>query len=420
MVMNLLTDKEIKKIKPTAKAQWVSDGGGLYIYVPSKSDVRGSVRYRWKYRYVDKETGKQVWYKGEIGFYPGTSLAEARKKRDELRSQVNPNKILEESERQNIRATIKTFGAVVELWYEEWKNTVVESTSDKEYQRIAAHIRTHENYNKLICDVTTEDIAKHLHALPTPTAHKIKSIYNKVFRYAEAMGYAKNSGGHPIPNPTPKETLIIHKKYKEKKYPGITDIEKLSELIRSINGYEYKLVRCALYFLMHCAVRGNDMRNLTWENIDWENKVITVTKTKNGRPLLIPMSTQVETMLIELKASRNDGFVVTEYVFHKEGDFKRPISNCTTNSALRRLGYDTKTEHTSHGFRTTFSSLCHEMWDKDSPYNYNIIEMQLDHTVGTGVSKIYNESTQIEARRKLMQNWSDFLDEIGYSKKAAA
>ena len=46
--------------------------------------------------------------------------------------------------------------------------------------------------------------------------------------------------------------------------------------------------------------------------------------------------------------------------------------------------------------------------------------MQLDHTVGTGVSKIYNESTQIEARRKLMQNWSDFLDEIGYSKKAAA
>ena len=125
-------------------------------------------------------------------------------------------------------------------------------------------------------------------------------------------------------------------------------------------------------------------------------------------------------MLLELKALRKENFVPTEYVFHKAGTFKKPISNCTTNSALRRLGYDTKSEHTSHGFRTTFSSLGHEMWDENSRYHYMIIEMQLDHTVGTEVSRIYNESIHLESRRALMQNWSNFLDEIAYKTEAAA
>ena len=63
------------------------------------------------------------------------------------------------------------------------------------------------------------------------------------------------------------------------------------------------------------------------------------------------------------------------------------------------------------------------MWDaKDehSLYQYNIIEMQLDHTVGTEVSRIYNESIHLESRRILMQSWSDFLDEIAYKNEAAA
>ncbi len=421
MAQNLLTDKQIRNFKQSAEPQYYSDGGGLYLYIPAKT-AKGSGACRWKYRYVDKDTGKQVWYKEELGFYPNMTLAEARRKRDELRGQENPNKALKEKKGQKPTTEIKTFGEVAELWFDDWEKTVSPNTIEKEYQRLNAHIRPHDNYKKLICDITTEDIAKHLYDLPAPTADKIKSIYNKVFRYAATMGYAKDREGRQINNPTPTDTLTIHRAHKEKKYPGITDRDKLAELVRAINGYEYRIVRCALYFLLHCAVRGNDMRNLTWDCIDWDKKIITIKRTKNGNSLLIPMSTQVESMLLELKALRKENFVPTEYVFHKAGTFKKPISNCTTNSALRRLGYDTKSEHTSHGFRTTFSTLTHEMWDaKDghSLYQYNIIEMQLDHTVGTEVSRIYNESIHLESRRILMQNWSDFLDELAYKKAAA-
>ena len=148
MAQNLLTDKKIRNFKPGAEPQRYSDGGGLYLYIPAKTD-KGSVACRWKYRYVDDETGKQVWYKGEIGFYPDMTLAEARRKRDELRRLGNPNKVLEEEKRQKPIVEIKTFGEVAELWFDDWEKIVSPNTIEKEYQRLNAHIRTHENYKKL-------------------------------------------------------------------------------------------------------------------------------------------------------------------------------------------------------------------------------------------------------------------------------
>ena len=43
------------------------------------------------------------------------------------------------------------------------------------------------------------------------------------------------------------------------------------------------------------------MRNLTWDCIDWDKKIITIKRTKNGNSLLIPMSTQVEVYVIRVK-----------------------------------------------------------------------------------------------------------------------
>ena len=158
MAQNLLTDKQIRNFKQSAEPQYYSDGGGLYLYIPAKT-AKGSGACRWKYRYVDKDTGKQVWYKEELGFYPNMTLAEARRKRDELRGQENPNKALKEKKGQKPTTEIKTFGEVAELWFDDWEKTVSPNTIEKEYQRLNAHIRPHDNYKKLICEITTEDIA---------------------------------------------------------------------------------------------------------------------------------------------------------------------------------------------------------------------------------------------------------------------
>lgn len=415
-----LTDKEIKAIKPVNKPKYKSDGNGLYIYVsPIKVGGRISYHYKWMYRYTSPVTGQQVWYKGKIGDYPNVSLKEARQIRGELARCSDPNAELERKKKEVILERIKSFEDVFDIWYEYWRKTVAPTTEEKIMSRYNCHIKTSKNNKKLICDITTLDISTDLNKLSAPSAEKVKGIYNMVFTFAINEGYGIDREGKTIINPVPKGTLLSHRTYTEKKHPGITDKEKLPNLIKNIYGYGGNpIVRGALIFLLHCATRSSEMRHIKWKDIDWENKIITVQNTKNKHSLKVPMSYQVEDMLNELKDIRGNSLRMDDYIFHKRGDFKTPISNVTTNAALQLMGYDTQKEHTTHGFRTTFSTFAHEMWD--SKYGRDVIEKQLDHVVGTGVARIYDKSEHLECRRALLQDWSDFLDEIGYSKKAAA
>jgi integrase len=82
------------------------------------------------------------------------------------------------------------------------------------------------------------------------------------------------------------------------------------------------------------------------------------------------------------------------------------MSENTINGALRRLGY-TKEEMTGHGFRAMASTRLNEMgWDSD------IIERQLAHIEKNKVRGAYNHAEFIKERRKMMQTWADYLDEL--------
>lgn len=85
----------------------------------------------------------------------------------------------------------------------------------------------------------------------------------------------------------------------------------------------------------------------------------------------------------------------------------RWMSEATLNAALRRLGYDTRTQHCQHGFRTTFSTNMHEQgWSPDW------IEAQLAHTERNKVRGAYNKASYLEGRREMMQRYADWLDEV--------
>ena len=82
------------------------------------------------------------------------------------------------------------------------------------------------------------------------------------------------------------------------------------------------------------------------------------------------------------------------------------MSENTVNAALRRMGY-TKDELTGHGFRSMASTLLHEKgWKSD------IIERQLAHQERNKVKAAYNHAEHLPERRKLMQDWADYLDTL--------
>jgi integrase len=60
-----------------------------------------------------------------------------------------------------------------------------------------------------------------------------------------------------------------------------------------------------------------------------------------------------------------------------------------------------------HGFRSSASTLLHELG-----YESELIELQLAHVKADKVAGVYDRSQRLTERRKMMQAWSDYLDEL--------
>lgn len=87
------------------------------------------------------------------------------------------------------------------------------------------------------------------------------------------------------------------------------------------------------------------------------------------------------------------------------------MSENTINSALRRMGYTSK-DMTGHGFRSMASTLLNEQgWNRDA------IERQLAHGERDPVRAAYNYAEHLPERRRMMQAWADYLDELRHRRR---
>ena len=84
------------------------------------------------------------------------------------------------------------------------------------------------------------------------------------------------------------------------------------------------------------------------------------------------------------------------------------MSDATINAALRRMGYDTKTEITGHGFRAMARTILHEELGVDR----DVIEHQLAHRVPDALGEAYNRTKFLKDRKAMMQKWADYLDRL--------
>jgi integrase len=116
----------------------------------------------------------------------------------------------------------------------------------------------------------------------------------------------------------------------------------------------------------------------------------------------VPLSRQAVAILREIRPITGSG----RLVFPSLRTNTRPISEGTLNAALRRVGFS-KEEMTGHGFRTMASTLLNEQgWHPD------LIELQLAHAERNKVRAAYNRAQRLDERRKMMQAYADYLDEL--------
>lgn len=125
---------------------------------------------------------------------------------------------------------------------------------------------------------------------------------------------------------------------------------------------------------------------------------------KKDRDHLVPLSKQVMKHLKYIHSFTSYSI----YVFPSQRDSNSPMSKNVMTNRLRTLGYAADVM-SAHGFRATASTILHEQgWSHDA------IEAQLAHLTGTNTSRAYNRSIYLPERKKMMQQWSNYLEQRAY------
>jgi len=150
-------------------------------------------------------------------------------------------------------------------------------------------------------------------------------------------------------------------------------------------------------------VRAGELRKAKWKDFDLDKGEWSYLVTKTKTDHLVPLASQAVTILRELHALTGH----LEHVFSGR-DPQKSMSGAAINAALRRMGYDTKTEITGHGFRAMARTILHQ----EIGIPPEVIEHQLAHRVPDSIGTAYNRTKFIKERRKMMQQWANYLDKL--------
>lgn len=394
-----LSDTTIKSAKPREKEYKLFDGGGLYLSVTTK----GQKWWRLKYRFENKE--KRI----SLGVYPTTSLQDARKQREELKTLISKGidpALERKKEKEAIRAekvkSINTFKNVSTEWVELQRSQLGETTL-KKYERALERDFYPSIGEKSMEDITRQDligIAKMIQDRGAiETAHRLLNLCNQIWRYA--LQYDKVARN--IVNDISKKDVL--QSFKKSNFRTITEHERIGELMAAIDDYTGEFTtKSALKLLTLTFVRPYNIRFAEWSEFDLIKRVWTIPaeKMKMKREHILPLSSQAVKILEEMYPHTKDA----KYVFHSPISRLKPISENTLNQALKRLDFGG--EIVSHGFRAMFSTIAYE----SGKFRGEVIEDLLAHQEKNQVKRSYNRATYETEKKKLMQWWSDFLEGV--------
>ncbi|MCN3281370.1 tyrosine-type recombinase/integrase [Escherichia coli] len=399
-----LTSAKIRTLKPSDKPFKVSDSHGLYLRVKP-----GSSRHWYlKYRISGKES------RIALGTYPAISLSDARQQREGIRKMLalNINPVQQRAAVRGSRTPEKVFKNVALAWHKsnrKWS----QNTADRLLASLNNHIfpvignlPVSELKPRHFIDLLKGIEEKGLLEVASRTRQHLSNIMrHAVHQELIDTNPAANLGGVTTP------PVRRH-------YPALP-LEWLPELLERIGAYHQgrELTRHAVLLMLHVFIRSSELRFARWSEIDFTNRVWTIPATRepiigvrySGRgakmrmPHIVPLSEQSIAILKQIKDITGNN----ELIFPGDHNPYKPMCENTVNKALRVMGYDTKKDICGHGFRAMACSALMEsgLWAKDA------VERQMSHQERNTVRMAYiHKAEHLEARKAMMQWWSDYLE----------
>jgi integrase len=390
-----LTDPAVRNAKAGDKPAKLFDEKGLFLLV----SPAGGKWWRFKYRFGGKE--KLL----SLGTYPDIGLKDARQKRDDARrllaDAIDPGENRKARKQARTDLAANSFEVIAREWFAKFESTWTQGHSDKIIQRLERDIFPKIG-DRPITEVKAPDLLACLRKIEErgalETAHRALQNCGQVFRYAIATGRAERDITADLRGALPPVRPTHH--------AAITDPKATGELLRAIDGYRGSLVtQCALRLAPLVFVRPGELRQAEWGEIDLDKGEwnIPAERMKMREPHLVPLSAQAVAILREIHPLTGHG----RYVFPSARTGERPMSNNAILAALRRMGYG-KDEMSGHGFR----AMARTILDEVLGVRPDFIDHQLAHAVRDPNGRAYNRTAHLGERRKMMQQWSDYLDKL--------
>ena len=388
-----LTDVAIRKAKPGEKPLKLSDERGLYLEIAPK----GGKWWRFKYRFEGKE--KRL----SLGVYPDVSLKDARERRDAARKLVadgvDPSANRKAQKAAKVDRTENSFEVVTREWFAKYSSTWVDYHGDRILKRFERDIFPWIGARP-VAEITAQELLAVIRRIETrgavETSHRALSNCGQVFRYAVATGRAERDPSGDLKGAIPPA--------KGGHMAATTDPKRVAEILRAMESYEGTLiVKCALRLAPLVFVRPGELRKAEWTDINLDAAEWRYLVTKTQTQHIVPLCSQSMAILRELQPLIGRG----KYVFPSARGGERPMSDNAILAAMRRMGID-KEEMSGHGFRAVARTILDEVLGVRPDF----IEHQLAHAVRDPNGRAYNRTAHLEERRKMMQKWADYLDEL--------
>lgn len=392
-----LSDAQIKNAKPQEKDYKLMDGFGLFLLI---TPTNGKL-WRFDYRFDNKR--KML----ALGAYPSVTLAEARQRREDakklLANGIDPGAMKKTLKSTGKELAANTFEVIARQWHlkfsaaGKWSPTHAADIMHRLEKDIFPPLGS-----RPISEIKPKELLTVLERIASrgalDSAHRLRHHCGMIFRYAIVHEYAERDiaadlrgalppvkGGHHAAATTPKD---------------------LAPILRSIDDFNGSfIVKSALQLLPLVFCRPGELRAAEWSEINFDDCIweIPAERMKMKQPHIVPLSQQAINILKELQPLTGYG----RYLFPCHRSPLRCMSNNALNAGLRRLGF-TKEEATAHGFRASARTILDEVL-KVRP---DFIEHQLSHSVRDALGTAYNRTSHLDERKKMMQTWADYLDNL--------
>ena len=373
------TQLGIEKIKPSEKRKEIADAAlsGLYLIVQPS----GTKTFAYRYRYQGKPR------KLTLGRFPKVSLSEARDRA------IGAFKVLEKG--SDPKEATHTSTLFQDVFSEFLKRHVSQNRTAHEIERQFKTELLPVFRERQINEISRREISLFLNSICDRGApimsNRLLATLKTFFSWANSTALADTNpciGLRPPTKETARERVLneyeigLFWKISSKMHPAYSNYFK---------------------FLLLSGQRRTEVSDMTFNEIEGNNWIISGARTKNGKEHIVPITDLMKTIIEDLKSN-------SHYLFSVSG--KHPINNrgraTTQLRNLMNVSSEVSIPHwTPHDLRRTAAS---EM-AREGVF-VEVIEKLQNRSTGklSGVAGIYNRYDYADEKREALELWSQTVE----------